>query len=105
MVSRATRQRTGTPYRRYRLVVRAAHAAAGLHCWLCGKAIDYRRQHGDRWAWELDHAIPVWADPTGDGILDPANARPSHATCNRSRGAAEGNRLRRRRTAAELPTW
>lgn len=44
-------------------------------------------------AWDLDHLIPLAVDP--GRAWDPANVRPAHARCNRRRGAAMGNRMRR----------
>lgn len=50
-------------------------------CWLCGQPIDYTPHSQDRF--ELDHYHPASKRP--DLLEDPANFRPSHATCNRTR--------------------
>ncbi|WP_309095297.1 HNH endonuclease, partial [Streptomyces sp.] len=36
-----------------------------------------------RWAFTLDHAIPL---SLGGDLLDPANARSAHRRCNSARG-------------------
>jgi hypothetical protein len=55
-------------------------------CGLCGQAtIDWDAPANEPDAFELDHILTVSARP--DLQLDPANARPTHHRCNRSRGA------------------
>ncbi|MFF7200507.1 HNH endonuclease [Streptomyces sp. NPDC008141] len=76
--------RNGRPYRR----LCEEQRALGLPCWICGRAIDYRitgrlaSRH--RWAFTLDHLQPVSLRP--DLLLDPANARSAHRSCNSARG-------------------
>lgn len=61
-------------------------AEAGLPCWLCGQPIDYEADAstGNPNAFNVDHVIPTSVDP--DLELDVENFRPSHASCNKSRG-------------------
>jgi hypothetical protein len=76
----------GAAHRRLRLSLLAALARTGPQpCPRCGGAMDAR------WPALLDlgHAVPVMH---GGGS---GPRRLEHATCNRSSGAAEGNRVRR----------
>lgn len=59
----------------------------GAHCHLCGQPIDYTlpREHPD--AFQLDHFHPVKTHP--ELVDDIANFRPSHGSCNASRGAGD----------------
>lgn len=59
----------------------------GDACWICGQPIDYEAapddySNDDRF--ELDHYYPVSTHPHLQE--DPANFRPAHAGCNRTRG-------------------
>ena len=64
----------------------APHVAAGhVRCHLCGRPI----MPGQ--SWDLDHLIPLALGGDVDGPTHPA-----HSSCNRSRGAAMGNRRRLR---------
>ncbi|QQM15151.1 HNH endonuclease [Gordonia phage TinaLin] len=56
-------------------------------CWLCGQPIDYTLVHPHPEAFEPDHYHPVAKRP--ELAEDPANLRPSHSSCNRSRGDRE----------------
>lgn len=101
--------RNGRPYRTLRAQLRQAWAMANAPCGLCGKPIDYRLRYPHRMSFSLDHIVPVWA---GGGDKDPNGFRPSHLTCNTSRGQREGARLRAARRAAQKaaqpptdPTW
>lgn len=60
-------------------------------CWLCDQAIDYQAKWTQPNAFEADHAKPVSTHP--DLALMMGNLRPSHRSCNRSRGnkAAPGS--------------
>lgn len=55
-------------------------------CWICGGTINYDAPPGHPDSFELDHYLPVSRGgevmPRGQEAL-----RPSHATCNRRRGA------------------
>lgn len=51
-------------------------------CHLCGQGIDYEPDSSD--PFELDHFYARSRRP--DLALDPANFRPAHRSCNRSRG-------------------
>lgn len=80
-----------TPYRQ-------ACASRGAPCALCGQPIDYRLPRNHRGSFTVDHVVPLWAG--NPSPLDPTGWRPAHRSCNSSRGATEGNRLRRRRPLA-----
>ena len=53
-------------------------------CWLCGQPIDYTAPSGTPDSFDVDHYHPVSTHP--ELYEDPANFRPSHSACNRSRG-------------------
>lgn len=72
-------------WRRLRDEYRAECSAAKLQCWICAEPIDYSLVCPDRWAFEADHVLSVMSHP--DRALDVSNLAPSHAKCNRSRGA------------------
>jgi hypothetical protein len=63
------------------------YANPATTCAFCGLTLaEGVAAYGERGArWDADHTRP--GDPTSP-------LRPSHATCNRSAGAAHGNRLR-----------
>lgn len=61
---------------------RAQCEAVSAVCHLCGQGIDYEPNSID--AFELDHFYPVSTHP--ELYLDLGNFRPSHSSCNRSRG-------------------
>ncbi len=69
-------------YRKLRARYRAACERVGAPCWLCGQPIDYGPNSAD--AWEVDHLFPRSSHPQLH--RDVANFRPSHGSCNRSRG-------------------
>ena len=74
------RQARGTSaYKR----LRAKQRAKGLPCWLCGHAIDYDAPPRSRWSFSLDHAMPL---VYGGPLLEEANARSAHLSCNARRG-------------------
>jgi hypothetical protein len=76
------RMRTARP------AFREACEAAALPCWICTQPIDYAAPHDDYRndsRFQLDHLHPASTRP--DLYEDPANFRPSHAGCNRERGA------------------
>ncbi|MGP9725571.1 HNH endonuclease [Corynebacterium sp. AOP40-9SA-29] len=56
----------------------------GLVCWLCHQPIDYDAAAQTSEAFEPDHVIPRTVAP--ELALDWDNLRPSHCSCNRSRG-------------------
>ncbi|WP_231632637.1 HNH endonuclease [Gordonia sp. HS-NH1] len=72
-------------YRKMRARYRAKCEAVQAPCWICGQPISYRADSPD--PWELDHYHPRSRRP--DLAIEPANARPSHSSCNRSRGNAD----------------
>ncbi|MCF8605141.1 HNH endonuclease [Gordonia sp. HY442] len=58
--------------------------ATNAPCWRCGQPIDYDAKPQTPNAFEPDHYYPVSTHP--HLANDPANLRPSHCRCNRSRG-------------------
>lgn len=68
--------------------------ALGLPCWLCGHPIDYRikgrANSKARWGFTLDHYVPL---SKGGSLLDPANARSAHRSCNSAKGSREAQRV------------
>ena len=70
---------------------RTASEQTNEPCWLCGQPIDYTAppEHPD--AFELDHYHPVSTHP--QLMEDPANFRPAHSSCNRSRGDTDPTNL------------
>lgn len=79
-------------WRKIKATYRDTCETTNAPCWLCGQPIDYSIRftedeegyayHPD--AFEPDHYYPVSTHP--NLREDPANLRPSHASCNRSRG-------------------
>lgn len=77
--------RWSTTYKRERKRFRAQCVKVNAPCHLCGQAIDYTLEDGkDVDSFECDHFYPV--DKYPELAEDPANFRPSHRGCNRSRG-------------------
>lgn len=75
----------GKEYQKLRATFRAASAAEDAPCWMDGQPIAYDEADGTTDdAFELDHYYPVSTHPHLE--MDPANFRPSHRSCNRSRG-------------------
>lgn len=60
--------------------------AANLPCALCGDPIDYSLPPTSPHAFQSDHRIPVSVRP--DLGYHASLLQPSHASCNRSRGAS-----------------
>lgn len=56
-----------------------------LPCHLCNQPIDYDAQPQQADAFEADHHKPVASHP--DLAYQMGNLRPSHSSCNRSRGS------------------
>lgn len=77
------RGRSGRPLGRLKKRLRLE--GAGI-CWICGQAINMQLPRNDRWAWTLDHVLPLSTHP--HLALDYANAREAHRACN----SAKGNR-------------
>jgi len=71
-------------YRKVRAEFRALCEAEDARCWLCGMAIDFTADPGTPYSFEADHYFPVSTHP--EYANDPAGLRPSHKTCNASRG-------------------
>jgi len=63
---------------------RARCAAVSAPCWICGQHIDYAAAPQTESAFEADHKMPVETHP--HLAFMPSNLRPSHSSCNRSRG-------------------
>ena len=66
---------------------RAKCEAENAPCWLCGQPIDYQAAALHPNAFEVDHYLPRRDYP--ELILEETNFRPSHCSCNRSRGARD----------------
>jgi hypothetical protein len=64
------------------------HARAGrpILCPFCDKPVTLAEP------WDVDHALEL----VDNGALGRHNQRPAHRSCNRSSGAATGNRRRTR---------
>jgi 5-methylcytosine-specific restriction endonuclease McrA len=60
-------------------------AAVDAPCWLCGQPIDYTAKPQTESAFEADHKLPVETHP--HLAFMTGNLRPSHSSCNRSRGS------------------
>lgn len=73
---------------------RQACAEAGAPCWLCDQPIDYSLHRNHRLSFTVDHVVALWTGRNVDPF-DPRGWRPAHRSCNSSRGASDGNRLRR----------
>lgn len=71
-------------YRRERKRYRDKCEKFRVPCHLCGQPIRWDVPAGDPDAFELDHFFPRSTHP--ELAMDPANWRPSHCSCNRSRG-------------------
>lgn len=71
-------------WKRLRAMLFDRDRRANAPCWICGQPIDYRAPAMTPDAWEPDHVIAVADRP--DLAYDPGNIRPSHCSCNRSRG-------------------
>ena len=74
---------SGDYVRRARAVRLAANADPDCRCWRCGRTL---AEHGPRATWDAGHVRD--GDP-----LSPL--LPEASSCNRSAGAAAGNRRRR----------
>lgn len=75
----------GSYRQRAALVRRNAYANPDTRCGICGSTLAMPpHKPGD--TWDADHVRP--GDPSSP-------LRPAAASCNRSKGAAEGNRNRR----------
>lgn len=75
----------GREYQALRATFRAKCAAEDAPCWMDGQPIAYDEPDGSTDdAFELDHYYPVSTHPHLE--MDPANYRPSHRLCNRTRG-------------------
>jgi hypothetical protein len=74
---------SGDYQRRARAVRQAANANPLTRCWRCGRTLD---EHGPGVRWDAGHLRD--GDPTSP-------LAPEASSCNRSAGAAAGNRRRR----------
>ncbi len=70
--------RNNHAYRRLRKRIYATYRT----CWLCGTTVDQTLPPNHRMARTLDHVTPL---NKGGDLLDPANARLAHRTCNSAR--------------------
>lgn len=82
-------RRRGRRWDRTKAQAFARDMRALAHCWICRGPIDYSLAPSScPEAWEPDHYIPV--DDRPDLEYDLGNIRPSHVSCNRSRGKRAG---------------
>lgn len=72
-------------YRELRAELKAIWQAQDAPCWMDGQPIDYDGPENAPDSFELDHVLARKHRP--DLALDPANCRPSHVRCNRSKQA------------------
>jgi 5-methylcytosine-specific restriction endonuclease McrA len=75
---------SGYRWRQLRARFRSQCHAAHARCWLCGGPIDWDAAPNTPASFEVDHALPRSTHP--ELAWEPANFRPSHVSCNRSRG-------------------
>ena len=59
-------------------------AEVNARCWICDQEINYQANWKDSASFEADHYKPVSNHP--HLALMIGNLRPSHQSCNRSRG-------------------
>lgn len=78
-------QTSDRQYRKARDRYRVKCAQVEAPCHLCGQGIDYTPNSADPWT--LDHFHPRSTHP--HLAIDPHNFRPSHSSCNKSRGAQD----------------
>lgn len=81
-------RRGGSRWRLVRKMALNRDRKANAPCWICGRPIDYTAAPQTPNAWEPDHVKPVELYPELEYDLD--NIRPSHCSCNRSRGMGRG---------------
>lgn len=77
-------RRGGSRWQTVRRMAFNRDVKANSVCWICGRPIDYTAPANDPDSWEPDHVKPVSLYPELE--FDLSNIRPSHASCNRSRG-------------------
>lgn len=76
------RGRSGRPLGRLKAQLKAEGANICCHC---GKGIDLSLPPNHKWAWTIEHVLPLRDYP--ELALDINNAREAHRTCNSSKGA------------------
>jgi 5-methylcytosine-specific restriction endonuclease McrA len=79
------RKHRGYRWRQIAAEFRVQCAKVQAPCWLCGQPIDYNAQAQTAPAFEADHRHPVNTHP--HLAFMRSNLRPSHSSCNRSRGS------------------
>lgn len=91
MATRPSRKRDwryGKVCREYKEKCRAT---GNSNCYFCGESIDFDLHYHNKWAFTVQHIVPV---SRGGAELDEDNFAPAHRSCN----AREGNRLAGTRT-------
>ena len=83
---RASAGRAGHRWRAISTEFKHRCRALDAPCWICGQPINYDARPQTPDAFEPDHYYPVSTHP--HLAEDPANLRPSHSRCNRTRGNA-----------------
>ncbi|MFJ3044030.1 HNH endonuclease [Streptomyces tendae] len=84
----------GRPYRTLCAEVRRR----GDPCWLCGHDIDLTLDPRHPLSFTVDHLLPL---SRGGSLLDPANARAAHRSCN----SRKGNRVAPRTVGPASRRW
>lgn len=75
----------GYRWRQIAAQFKADCAKRSARCWLCSQLIDYQAKPQTPHAFEADHYRPVDTHP--ELAFMTSNLRPSHVSCNRSRGS------------------
>ena len=84
MSNRTASQLRGRSWRVLKDRFRERCQQANAPCWLCDQAINYEAKWTDPSSFEADHFKPVSTPP--HLALMIGTLRPSHQSCNRSRG-------------------
>lgn len=82
----AIQGRWSSKYLKQRKRYRSQCEVVKAPCHLCGQPIDYTVPSGEGESFEVDHFYPV--DDYPELMEDIGNFRPSHKSCNASRGKA-----------------
>lgn len=90
-----TKSRSGSKWRKIRLLAWNRDRKARAVCHICGEPIDYSIPASSApLAWEPDHILPFSVAPEME--LDLNNIKASHKRCNRQRGNGTNNDIGKR---------